>query len=443
MLLKESKYQTEIYTKCTTGKSNWICKSCHNSMMKNNMLMQAQLSNMELCPKFSELSRLCPTELMLISQIIPFMFIVAKTKGAQHGLKGQCVLVPTDLKKIQIIFSRSCDEEYLISLTLKCRLTDKSVVNKQQICPALVNTELQKLAKINPFYNNITIHNEWEDLSRQLDPVLWKLLTDKNAGETNKRDQTDSDDDIEGNDKFKERVLKKSSSPFPTLMYNVDRPNISPSEIVSIAPGEGPIPVSFTSEPNWEALTFPKDYSTGRNHFNDKREIPITPSKYFHTILKCWDDRFASNPQYIFHALDWIERNAVASTVHFAERKQFQSEISVVQLVNHKRMISDDQIFSSFKNIRGTPQYFQNMLLDVLAKIRQFGVYTLFLTCSAAEFYWTEIIQVVACQYGEILTDEQVNAMDCSTKVNYLKRNPVAVARQIDYVFKQLWGKVV
>ena len=27
------------------------------------------------------------------------MFIVAKTKGAQHGLKGQCVLVPTNLKK--------------------------------------------------------------------------------------------------------------------------------------------------------------------------------------------------------------------------------------------------------------------------------------------------------------------------------------------------------
>ena len=33
--------------------------------------------------------------------------------------------------------------------------------------------------------------------------------------------------------------------------------------------------------------------------------------------------------------------------------------------------------------------------------------------------------------------------MDWSTKVNYLKRNPVTVARQIDYVFKQLWGKVI
>ena len=125
----------------------------------------------------------------------------------------------------------------------------------------------------------------------------------KNAGESNNRDQTDSNDDIEGNDKFKERELKVSSSPFPSVMYNVDGPNISPSEIVNIAPGEGQIPVSFTLEPNWEVLVFPKDYSTGRNHFNEDVEIPITPSKNVHARLKCYDDKFAANPQYIFNAL--------------------------------------------------------------------------------------------------------------------------------------------
>ena len=173
--------------------------------------------------------------------------------------------------------------------------------------------------------------------------------------------------------------------------------------------------------------------------------MPITPSKYVHARLKFCDDRFASNPQYIFRALDWIGRNAVASSVHFAERKQFQNEISVSQLVNHnnvRRMISDDQIFSSFKN-RGTPQYFHNMLVDSLAKIRQFGVYTFFLSCSVAEFHWNEIIQVASHPCGEMLTDEQVNAMDWSTKVKYLKRSPVTVVRQIDYVFKQLWGQVI
>ena len=76
-----------------------------------------------------------------------------------------------------------------------------------------------------------------------------------------------------------------------------------------------------------------------------------------HARLKCCDDRFTANPQCKFHALDWIKRNALASSVHFAERKQFQNEINVGQLVYHdnvRRMISDDHVFSSFKN-RGTP----------------------------------------------------------------------------------------
>ena len=151
-------------------------------------------------------------------------------------------------------------------------MTDKNVVNKQQICPALINTLLQKLAQINPFYSNITIHNEWEDLSEQSDLILWKLLTDNNARDSNNRDQMESDGDIEGNYKFKERELKQSSSHFPSVMYNVDGPNISPNEIVNIATGEGQIPVSFTSQPNWKAPAFPKDYSTERNFLNEERE---------------------------------------------------------------------------------------------------------------------------------------------------------------------------
>ena len=133
-------------------------------------------------------------------------------------------------------------------------MTGNSVVNKQQIRPGLVNSALNKSTKINPFYSKITIDNEWENLNEQSDPLLWRLLTDKNARESNNSGQTDSDDDIDGNDKFIERKLEESSSPSPTAMYNIDGPNLSASEIVNIAPGEGQIPVSFTSKPNWEAL---------------------------------------------------------------------------------------------------------------------------------------------------------------------------------------------
>ena len=79
-------------------------------MSKSKMPMQVQVNNQELCPTFNGLDRLCPIELIL----------VVRMKGAQHGLKEQCVLVPTDLEKIHIILPRPCDEEYLISLALKC-----------------------------------------------------------------------------------------------------------------------------------------------------------------------------------------------------------------------------------------------------------------------------------------------------------------------------------
>ena len=118
-------------------------------------------------------------------------------------------------------------------------------------------------------------------------------------------------------------------------MHNINRPNIFSSEIVNIAPGEDQIPVFFSpQELNWGALAFPKEYSTGINHFNRDKVNPITTSKCVHVRLKGCDDRFISNSQYVFHSIDWIERNAVASSIHLAEKKQFQSDINVSQLMN-------------------------------------------------------------------------------------------------------------
>ena len=90
--------------------------------------------------------------------------------------------------------------------------------------------------------------------------------------ESNNSGQSEGNDDIEDNvDKFKQRKWKESSPPNPAVMYNINGQKISPSKIVNIASGE---------ESNQEALAFPKDYCTRRNHFNGEREVPITPSKY-------------------------------------------------------------------------------------------------------------------------------------------------------------------
>ena len=46
--------------------------------------------------------------------------------------------------------------------------------------------------------------------------------------------------------------------------------------------------------------------------------------------------------------------------------------------------------------------------------------------------------KIVTQQYEETLNDEDINNMDWSTKVQYLKRNPITVTRQTDHIFNQV-----
>ena len=88
-------------------------------------------------------------------------------------------------------------------------------------------------------------------------------------------------------------------------------------------------------------------------------------------------------------------------------------------------MISGDPIFSSFKTSENFHTNFTTFSWMLLLRLG-------FLICYAAEFHWTEITQVVSHHCGDKLIDEQVNVMDWSTKVNYVKGNPFNLTRQID-----------
>ena len=435
----------EIFVNRFKDKEEYICKGCDKHLINGKMPPQAQANNLQLNRIEDELRDLCPLELMLISRVIPFMFIVPKHKGAQFGLKGQCILVPSDLKKTVSSLPRACDDNCVISLALKRRLSDRSYHSQQNIRPAKVNKALKKLKEINPFYSFVSIdENSWVNVSQESDPELWDLLTNDKA-KPDDVDLTDSDEEIEGNDVVFEKENQDSTVPHPTVLHNINGTNIEAGEVLNLAPAEGQIPVSFTSEPDWEALAFVKEFPLGKGHFNENRNVAITPSQYVHTRLKCADDRFANNAQYVFAQLDLIERAAIWSSITFAENKRFQDNITVGEVKNNiHRMLSDQQIYYTFKNIRGTPQYNRNQLLDILAKVRQFGCYTFFLTITAGiPHFWFEIFQILGHQYGKNFSKEDVMNMSNKERINWLKRNPVTVARQVDYLFTKFLGPTV
>ena len=78
MNLNPSKYDEHLLKKCSQGKSKLICKTCDRHMSRKKMPAKAQANNLKRCPRVKELDNMCPLELTLISQIIPFMYIVDK-----------------------------------------------------------------------------------------------------------------------------------------------------------------------------------------------------------------------------------------------------------------------------------------------------------------------------------------------------------------------------
>ena len=62
------------------------------------------------------------------------------------------------------------------------------------------------------------------------------------------------------------------------------------------------------------------------------------------------------------------------------------------------------QAYKFLKNVRGLPAYWQDPLYDVLAILQILGVPTWFLTLSAADLHWPEMMQAVAVQFGRKLS---------------------------------------
>ena len=61
------------------------------------------------------------------------------------------------------------------------------------------------------------------------------------------------------------------------------------------------------------------------------------------------------------------------------------------------------------------------------------GIPTWFLTLSAADMKWPEVIQAIAKQYRTIYTEDEVLALPWQMKSMWLRSNPVTAARMLQY----------
>uniref|UniRef100_A0A669CTC8 ATP-dependent DNA helicase n=1 Tax=Oreochromis niloticus TaxID=8128 RepID=A0A669CTC8_ORENI len=447
-------------------KKEYICHTCHSSLKSGRMPRLAAVNGLELQDIPAELCELNILERHLIAKCIPFAKIIPLPKGRQRLIRGNVVCVPSEVQQTVDSLPRLRSQSQIMRIKLKRRLCYKGHQLFQTVTWSKLIQALHKLKQIHPQYTDIVIRDD----ALLCDPTL---PDDDSSDEASMAsDDYDEADLMEIDNYEKDALLCESESESEQAInmqscdeqpeeQNPEEPEsdlnnggfalescLQPVDISEeilcftdntycVAPAERNNPVSFFRTPHLEAMAFPVQFPTGQNTLDEKRRLKLTPSAYFKSRLFNIDARFAKDTNYLFFSQFVTEIHLANSSMTIQLRKgktmtkdgrkitsgMLQSKTEVEKLVRNKDAIRFMQ------PLRGTPAYWQKTTRDLFSMVRQIGTPQFFVTFSAAEMRWPEVIQAIKRQQGEEVDFE---ALDWSEKCEILRSNPVTTMRMFD-----------
>ncbi|XP_071131126.1 reticulocyte-binding protein homolog 2a-like [Mytilus edulis] len=433
LICKKGSYDNSIYESCTTEKykhtctddcnihcafegtcrtSLWICYTCHRKMMKGKIPADSFSNGLMLEDVPLELKQLNSIEQQLIALNIPFMKIMALPKGGQKGVHG-----PVD-KKVWYK-DVAVNDEWINPIP---EVNDVQVVNDESDSDSndtemMGNKEIQKDA-----FENMSKSSK-VGIEREVESEQYSYIDDRLRGV-----QLDT-------------CLQPADIGQEALDLCFD-------QVFNLAPAENNNPLSVLKEPGIEAKTFPVHFPSGKNTSDEDRDEKLTIGRYFNLRLMSVENRFARDTNYIFFSQYLTELNSVISNVQISLRKQcpFSKEgkkVTREMLCNKetlKELFKKDEAIKYLKPIRGTPPYWQSSQKDIFAMIRQLGVPTFFCSFSSADFRWSEIVNTILKQQGDMRNSEN---MTWDEKCKVLCSNPVTVVRMFDHRFHMFLNNVI
>ena len=248
--------------------------------------------------------------------------------------------------------------------------------------------------------------------------------------------------------------------PFQMSSLQLDDPSldIADNDILSMAPSEGERPVNQIQS---EALCFPKEFPLGNNtfltrtesgDFKQNRELEISLTKYFDARILSMDNRFVSNPEYVFYAQFLKERQQIRDAAKIALKKgpsctadgsQLTAEMLVDNNKFRKNVIKNSLGYKSFSDNRATPPYWEKTMNGLFAAFKQIGPATFFLSFSAADRRWPEIAKAILIQQNK---DPSISdTLDWSEYCQLINSNPLTAVlmfeRRVSQFLKLLTSK--
>lgn len=210
------------------------------------------------------------------------------------------------------------------------------------------------------------------------------------------------------------------------LMTEKQETLIDDQMTIIIAPGEGQTPLSLIYDENLEEMAFIKV------HCGQKRKFKVTLSHS--DIIKSEItryDRRAIRSDYLFTALKKQHAIKIKNNIITCLRKKKTNpglNLSAGMVLDPdfiNNLIQHDDGFRILQSIKNSPAYWQKEKSKVMAMIRQFDIPTFFITLSAGETRWSELIQSLKkIVDNEEMYIEQIQKLPYTEKVRLIQSDP-------------------
>ena len=438
--IQKLKKRNQLLEECNThyksiNNKEYICNTCKKYIYKNKVPKLSIKNGCGFNEKPLILDLFCLEE-RFISPVMAFMLIHQLFPGGQFLLQGGICHLPIEIGKIVNILPRRYSEFETIAVKLKRRLCYKNSVFSENIRPHKIIEALKYLISTSDLYkeHNVNIDYEWLKLFNNNNNIP-KINTNNEKVDSEKLNaSSDEDSDSE----------ETPNAPCINTLLT-DKTTDPNRDILCIAPGEGQKPI-FTDD-DTEYLCFPTIFCGKRRNNNEYYEV--SKREIFKYELRSQDKRVSTNIPNIFWKTKYKQIKQIHQQVNFALRRNQTKgkKITAKTLLDKEsrdNIVKLDDGYQIFKNIRSSPPYFENKKKNLMAMIRQLGIPTLFISLSAADTKWTDLLSSIKTLLtNKLCTNEEIEQMSWSEKCSLISSHPTVCSLYFDNRVKKFYRHIL
>jgi hypothetical protein len=282
---------------------------------------------------------------------------------------GQVINVPVDVNTMVTSLPRQLDDDHAFNVNIKRQLVHKSTYLSGFVKKSVVKVWLRFLLN-QPLYKLYNIQ------------VDWTLLDMNNSSFVTKDNNKIAN--IDSLDVEQVHACEMSVARQHTLLWDEDC-------CLNIAPGQNSIPMNLIYDRHAEELSFPAIYYGQARIFN--KTVNVTPYMMATSEIRRRDRRGVT-PQHILYMAMKILRMRIVDGIQQTFRCVNATTNITRKQIEDRQFVEEcvEKNFAFLKSLPNSVVYWQNRRNDLFAMLRQLGKPTMFLTMSANEVRWPNLV---------------------------------------------------